>query len=308
MMGRALAAAAERGDPLSILIASEWRIYGRYGFGPCTEAAEWTVDRLRAGGPAPVGDLQHVTATELRTLAPLVYDRARLRRPGGLTRPDQRWDRDLGLLLPEGEPAWDGRATVHRDDAGEVDGYLRWQADWNAKGVDNMLTVQELTAATDAAYADLWRFALSVDLIATVTARGRPVEEALPWLVPDGRSVRQTDRYDDLWLRVLDVPAALTGRDYRTEGQLVLEVVDPAGYAAGRFALDASPAGASCVPTTRSADLSLPVTALGSVYLGGYRLGTLAAADLVDEHTPGALAAADQLFGADRVPWCTLHF
>ena len=76
------------------------------------------------------------------------------------------------------------------------------------------LTVDELVAATDAAYADLWRFALSVDLITIVKAEARRVDEALPWLVADGRYVRQTERYDNLWLRVLDVPAALTGRDY----------------------------------------------------------------------------------------------
>jgi predicted acetyltransferase len=308
MIGRALAAAAGRGDPVSILLASEWRIYGRYGFGPATEAAEWTVDRPRAAAQSPVGQLEHVSTAELRTLAPPVYDRARLRRPGGLSRTDQRWDRDLGLLHPEGEPGWDGRATVHRDEAGEVDGYLRWQAEWGEGSSDNPLTVQELTAATDTAYADLWRFALSVDLITRVKAASRPVEEALPWLVADGRFVKQTDRYDDLWLRVLDVPAALTGRDYLSEGRVVLEVLDPAGYAAGRFALDASPAGAACTRTTRTADLTLPVTALGSAYLGGHRLGTLAAANLVAEHTPGATATAGRLLGTDRAPWCTLHF
>jgi predicted acetyltransferase len=308
MMSRAHEAAKERGDAVSVLIASEWRIYGRYGFGAATEAAEWSVDRLRAGAPSPRGQLEMVSAEELRLLAPPVYDRARLRRAGGLTKPEIRWDRDLGLLRIEGEPRWDGRATVHRDADGEVDGYLRWTARWADNGLDNVLTVDELTAATDEAYAQLWRFALSVDLIATVKAESRPVEEALPWLLGDGRAVRQTDRYDFLWLRVLDVPAALAGRDYLSAGRVVLEVVDPTGYAAGRFALDASPAGATCRPTTESADLSLPAAALGSAYLGGHRLATLAAAGLVDEQTAGALATADRLLGADRAPWCTLHF
>jgi predicted acetyltransferase len=308
MIGADLGAAAERGDAVSILIASEWRIYGRFGFGPATEAASWTIDRLRAGAAEPIGDLTYVSAAQLRELAPPVYDRARLRRAGGLSRPEPRWDRDFGLLNPEGEPAWQGRATVHRDAAGEVDGYLRWHAEWGGGGLEHPLTVDELVAATDEAYADLWRFALSVDLITKVRAEDRAVEEVLPWLVTDGRSVEQTDRYDHLWLRVLDVPAALTGRDYLTSGRVVLEVTDKAGYAAGRFALDATPQGASCVPTTESADLTLPVSALGSVYLGGHRLATLAAANLVDEHTPGAVRTADRLLAADRSPWCTLHF
>jgi predicted acetyltransferase len=307
MMREALAAAAGRGDPVSILIASEWRIYGRYGFAPATEAAEWTVDTLRAVAPVPAGELEQVSTAELEKLGQPVYDRARLQRAGGLSRNEVRWQRQLGLRRPEFEPAWDGRATVHRDASGEVDGYLRWHADWG-EGDDNTLTVDELVATTDAAYADLWRFALSVDLITFVKARMRPVEEPLPWLVADGRWVKQTERYDKLWLRVLDVPAALTGRAYQSAGRVVLDVVDPAGYAAGRFALDASPAGATCARTTEPADLTLPVTALGSAYLGGHRLGTLAAAGLVTEHASGALATADRLLVADRAPWCTLHF
>ncbi len=308
LIDRALAAAAERGDPVSILMASEWRIYGRYGFGPSTEAAEWTVDTLRAGAGSPTGDLECVGAAELRALVEPAYDRARLRRAGGLDRPESRWGRDFGLVYTDGQdPGWDGRAVVHRDPAGVVDGYLRWHATWG-EGPENTLTVDELIAATDPAYSDLWRFALSVDLITRVSARSRPVEEALPWLVADGRFVKQTDRYDDLWLRVLDVPAALTGRDYVAEGRTVLEVVDQAAYAAGRFALEAGPGGASCRSTTESADLTLPAAALGSAYLGGHRLATLAAAGLVDEHRPGAVPAADRLLATDRSPWCTLDF
>ena len=310
MMAQDLRAAAERGDAVSILIASEWRIYGRYGFGPATETAEWQVDRLAARCPPPVGRLESVPVAQLRQLAPPVYDRARLQRAGGLDRPARRWDRDLGLVHVEGgEPDWAGRAVVHRDAAGEVDGYLRWHASGgDTRMPDNELTVDELAAATAEAYADLWRFALSVDLVTRVRARNRRVDEALPWLLADGRAARQTDRHDTLWLRPLDVPAALTGRDYAAEGRTVLEVLDPAGYAAGRFALDAGPDGASCTRTAATADLSLPVTALGSAYLGGHRLATLAAAGLVDEHRPGALQVADRLLAGDRLPFCTMHF
>ncbi len=74
MMGQDLAAAAERGDAVSILIASEWRIYGRYGFGVATEAAEWTVDTLRVGAPARSASWSRWSATQLRQAGPPVYD------------------------------------------------------------------------------------------------------------------------------------------------------------------------------------------------------------------------------------------
>ncbi|MFL6130708.1 MAG: GNAT family N-acetyltransferase [Mycobacteriales bacterium] len=311
LMAEGLRAAADRGDPVSILIAAEWRIYGRYGFGVATEDAVWEVDRARAALDPPLGVVEAVEIGELRKLAPPVYDAARWARPGGIDRPEPRWDLDLGLAHPDGEqPEWTGRAALHRDPAGEVDGYLRWHADdtWEGMLPTGTLHVDELVTTSPQAYADLWRFAIGVDLIARVRAADRPVDEPLPWLLADGRAARQVQRWDRLWLRVLDVPAALTGRGYPTAGRTVLEVVDPDGYAAGRFALDAGPDGADCRPTTRSADLTVPAAVLGAAYLGGTRLRRLAAAGLVDEHSPGAVDAADRLLAGDQVPFCPLHF
>ncbi len=85
-------------------------------------------------------------------------------------------------------------------------------------------------------------------------------------------------------------------------------MVDAAGLAGGRFAVDACPDGASCVPTTASADLTLNSAALGSVYLGGYGLRTLAAAGLVDEHSTSAVAKADAMFRSPVTPWCSTWF
>jgi predicted acetyltransferase len=257
------------------------------------------------------GALELVEPDELRKLAPPVYERFRAERPGTLSREDLRWDSDLGLDHPEGQPPnWKGRAVVHRDDTGEPDGYLRYHLDDTYEGRQSkaVLHVDELIAAAPAGYADLWRYCLEMDLIRTVKAEDRPVDEPLPWLVTDARAVRVTERADMLWLRLLDVPAALAGRAYRSEGRLVVEVVDPAGYAAGRYALDAAPDGATCERSTETADLTLPATALATAYLGGFRLRTLADAGLLDEHRPGALARADALLAAERTPWCTLWF
>jgi len=312
LLGGSLRAAADRGDPVSILIASEYPIYGRFGYSPATEAATYEIDTRAAGlRRSPVGTLDLVDTPELRKLAPPVYERFRLDQPGALSREDLRWDADLGLDRPEGQPAeWQGRAVVHRDGAGEPDGFLRYHVEDTRSGRQStaVLHVDELVAASPAGYADLWRYCLEVDLIRTVRAEDRPVDEALPWLLTDARAMRLTERADLLWLRLLDVPAALAGRSYRTAGRLVFEVVDPAGYASGRFALDAGPDGAQCTRTADSADLTLPATALATAYLGGFRLRTLADAGLLDEHRPGALTAADALLAADRTPWCTLWF
>jgi predicted acetyltransferase len=49
MIDADLAEAKERGDSVSTLIAAEYPIYGRYGYGPATTTAEWSVDVPRAG-------------------------------------------------------------------------------------------------------------------------------------------------------------------------------------------------------------------------------------------------------------------
>jgi predicted acetyltransferase len=170
------------------------------------------------------------------------------------------------------------------------------------------LVVDDLVAATPQAYTALWRTLLGMDNVVTVSAGMRPVDEPLGWFLLDGRAIRQRDRSDFTWLRVLDVPAALEARRYSVTGRVVLEVVDPMGFAAGRWALDGGPDGATCARTDASADLTVPVTTLGSIYLGGYRLRTLAGAGLASEHTPGALATADAMFAGHVAPWCNTEF
>jgi predicted acetyltransferase len=125
----------------------------------------------------------------------------------------------------------------------------------------------------------------------------------------DRRAVRQQQRADMVWVRLLDLPATLAARRYRGEGRLVLEVADPfRPDGRVRVALDAGPDGAACRPTGDSPDLSLDVADLGAAYLGGTPLWPAAAAGQVDEHRRGAVADFDRLFLTDRPPWCNTWF
>jgi predicted acetyltransferase len=144
--------------------------------------------------------------------------------------------------------------------------------------------------------------------VATVEAGDRSAEEVLPWLVADARHVVQKWRADFQWLRVLDPPAALSARRYLTPGRVVLEVVDPLGLAGGRFAVDGGPDGASAAATDSSAGLTMPVDALGAVYLGGTTIRALATAGRIEVHDDGALALADAMFRGEVTPWCTTWF
>ncbi|GAA3051060.1 hypothetical protein GCM10020000_35260 [Streptomyces olivoverticillatus] len=124
---------------------------------------------------------------------------------------------------------------------------------------------------------------MSVDWITRVKTGFRAPDDLLPHLLPDPRAARVTTHADYLWLRPLDVPAMLSARTYACPGTLVLDVTDPAGYAAGRYLLDAGPDGASCTPTTRPAELSLDAGDLASLYLGDETAVRLAALGRVTE-------------------------
>jgi predicted acetyltransferase len=313
MLSEALAGAKDRGDPVSVLVAAEWPIYGRFGFAPTSDAARYTV-RPRTRGArllAPVsGSVRPVGLEEFAALAPPIFAAARQQRAGDIDRPSSVWDRRLGR---GGFPP--GKQTVvfivHEGVDGP-DGFVSWESTghWSLTEELGQISVHDLIAANDVAYAALWDYLLGIDVIEQIHLYDRPVDEPLRWLLVDGRAIRQTHRVDWMWLRLLDVAAALSARCYATDDSLVLEVVDAdgPGYAAGRYQLEGGPAGAQCQPTTRSADLVVQQRALAAAYLGGTSLLSQLPAGLVSEQTTGALARADAMLSTSLPPWCATSF
>ena len=311
MMTASLVSAVERGDAVSILIAARWPIYGRYGYGPSTDTATLTIDPRNATfAGAPLEGLSYVHAATARASAEQIFDRFRRGQVGAITRRPNTFDLDFALVKVPGYEEWKGYSVLHRGDDGEPDGYLRYHVidKWDGLEPMSTLVVDDLIATTPRSYTSLWRLCLEVDNITRVRAEQRSVDETLRWLVSDGRAVAGSNVSDFLWLRVLDVAATLSARRYLTEGSIVIEVEDPMGHASGRWALDGGPDGATCVRTHASPDLSLTSTALGAVFLGGSRLGSIAASDQVAERTDGALAKADAMFAPAVTPWCNTMF
>jgi predicted acetyltransferase len=146
-----------------------------------------------------------------------------------------------------------------------------------------------------------------VDLVATVTARPHP-SDRLPWLLTNARAAIVSEVSDGMWVRLFDIPRALAARTYEREDELVLEVIDAEAGSPVRVVLDATADGATCTPSDRSPDLTVPVAALGAAYLGGTRLRDVTLSTGVDEHTLGALARADALLRTADEPWCSTFF
>lgn len=302
---------AARGEAVSILIASESPIYGRFGYGHAVDGARYSVatEHLRFLRPS-VGSIELVDLDALRVTAPAVFDRFRISQPGSISRTPWWWDRSTRRTDSSDAEPHKGFQALYRSPSGEVDGFVRYEGnqEWEEMRPKGTLVVDELVATTPDAYQALWEYCCSVDLLTTATAANRPVDEVLPLLVHNARHVRLTARHDFVWVRVLDPVAALEGRGYARDGRVVVRVHDTMGFAHGTFALEAGVGWAHCERTQDPAHLEAPVTALGSVLVGGVSWTRLAAAGLVTELAAGSLALADSMFLTPRAPWCTTWF
>jgi predicted acetyltransferase len=314
MMRTQLADMAQRGEPVAVLIAAEYPIYGRYGYGPATEAVTLRIDaRAAAWRDQPTGSVEIVDPETFAKVISELYDRERRATPGHIGWEPARWGVDAGVV-----PMYDGdddkrrNATkvVWRDEAGEPQAATSYKVEesWVHNRPSNTLVAETLVATSARAEHEMLRFLASVDWVSEVSVWLRPVDDPAPLALVDGRVARLTDRSDQTWLRVLDVPAALSARRYATRGDLVVEVDDPLGFAHGRFRLEAGPDGAECTPTTADADLTASAVALGAAYLGGQSWARLADAGWVDERRPGAVADASAMFATPRAPWGAVIF
>ncbi|MGV9450023.1 GNAT family N-acetyltransferase [Streptomyces sp. NPDC003635] len=309
MMERDLTAAKERGAVVATLIAAEYPIYGRYGFGPATTMAEWTIDVPRTGldprwsGPEDGGRIDLVDAPDVRKLGPELHERLRRGQPGAVSRDDVWWQLTTGAVLffhSFTEPHY----AVYRSAAGEVEGMVAYTADdrWgDGKQPLNTAKVKWLIGVTPAAERALWRYLCSIDWITTVRTGWRAPDDLLPHFLPDPRAARLTTQADWLWVRILDVVRALEARTYAGTGTLVLDVVD----GGGRYRVEADATGAgACTPTGDRADLALSLSDLATLWLGDESAVRLAALGRVREERAGAARVADALLRTSRRPWC----
>jgi predicted acetyltransferase len=311
---------AGRGEPIAALFASEPEIYGRFGFGCASEHLRLAIPRgdgrmiPPAVTPPDRADPPRLRAAEpdqVRDELGQIYAAVAAARPG-LPDRDDRWWR---VRIADPEWARDGmspaRWLIAEDDSGPR-GYASFSVrpDWTDAGIpDGKLHVHELLATDPAATVALWTDLMTRDLVSEVRVWSRPADDELLPLLAGRRRARIT-MTDGLWVRLTDLPAALSQRRYAREADLVIEVTDPLLPAnSGRWRLQADSSGkAICERTTRAPDLLVPVQALGAVYLGGTRLGSLAAAGQVAQERPGAVAELSAAMSWDPAPWCPAVF
>jgi predicted acetyltransferase len=307
MMRRQFDDLHELGEPLAILWASEAAIYGRFGYGISAPTVQMDADRSRFAyrdDPGPRGAVRIVDKDEAARLMPQVYEAYRHGVPGAVARTVDWW-KAYRLADPEHWRDGSGPKTyaVLEFDGKPVAYVLyRIKSDWEDGFSKSQVKVVETCATSPAAERELWRFIFGIDLVTRIRGRHDP-GSPLFLMVVDPRSL-QLRVSEGLWLRFVDLGAALAGRSYATDDSLVLEVRDEfCPWNAGRWRV-----GERVERTDDDADLELDTADLASTYLGAFDFNALATAERVRELKPGALERASALFQTSRPPHCVEDF
>ena len=314
MMKRQLGEIAEAGrESIAVLWASETGIYPRYGYGLAAQRLQIDAMTREVGPPALPegydGKLRMVKPLEAIPELGKVYEQLRAGRIGWSNRDERWWKFVLDDFESQRNGATEQYGVIHDTPHGPT-GYALWRtkSGWDTHGPNDETKIREVVAADPQTYAALWRFLLTFDLSRTARAGYLAVDEPLLHMVAEPRRLG-TRLAEALWLRIVDVPAALAARRYLCPVDLVFEVTDALlPKNGGRWRLTGGPGSASCTRTDDPADLACTALELGAAYLGGTSLAALAAAGRVRELTAGAVDAASTAFGWHRLPSPTETF
>jgi predicted acetyltransferase len=305
MMQALLDAAHVRGEPIAYLWATEGTIYGRFGFGLASLTAEIDLARERSAFHAPFSTFGRVRLVSLGTaeelLAP-IYEAVAVETPGMFARSSAWWQARI-LADPEWRRRGNGDLQcVVLELEGRPAAYALYRINPAfQRGIQTgSVAAIEVIAPSPEATRGIWRYLLDIDWMARVKADLLPADHPLLLLIAEPRRLDFTLK-DGLWVRLVDVQTAFAARSYKARGSVVIDVIDEfCPWNAGCWLV-----GSEGVERTDDAPgLRCDVSALGSVYLGGFTWSQLARALRVQELLPGAIAHADAIFQAGKAPWC----
>lgn len=313
MMQALLDDARARREPAALLWASEESIYQRFGYGLASNQGHINIERHRTrflGDPAPIGSTRLISLEEAAEVLPPIYDAVLPSRPGMLSRSRPWW---VAHTLSDLERHRQGQSPkfvcVFSDD-GEDRGYAMyrtgggWGDDVTPQG---FLNVREVVARDSVAYRELWRFLFGIDLIETIKAWYLPSDLPLQLMLEEPRRLRFA-KSDSLWLRLVDVDAALEARTFAADGTLAFSLTDPlCPWNEGEWTLRVEE-GRGTLEKGGEPELALDVSGLAAVYLGEFTFGQLERALRLEDCTGSAVTKADAMFRTGVAPWCVENF
>lgn len=302
-----------RGEPLSVLIAAETEIYQRFGYGLATTDVQ--VDLGRGGGLRDFPEANDLTveidtASAERHGDAVAHIQSRMTRPGTFTRLAPQTLADIMLDLEvDREGAEQLRIAIVRDGDEPVAWALfQRKQDWGDAGANGRNRVRLWGALTAAATHRLMTVVSDFDLMSSTAVGSIAPDDPMLLRLKDIRGAKPAIK-DKLWLRVLDVKAALEARTYAHDCDLTVAVTDEQlPDNAGTWHIQVVKGTATVTRSDSDPDVTVAAQELGAAYLGGTTFAQLHAAALVSEHRPGAVAQLSRTFASDVAPACNLFF
>lgn len=308
-----LGAAAGAGMPMAMLTVSESSLYQRYGFAPAAFAGDYEFDIRKTHwiGPNPEGRVEYISLQQFADALTELHPRVLPRSPGQVDIWPLRVKQLSGTSAADEDRAKKLRAIRYLDAAGATRGIALYRlAGGDTDFTAHTLHVEHLVTETDDAYAAIWRYLLEVPLVSWVKVEHQRLEEPILWMITDWRAATVTV-WEHQYLRILDVPAVFSARGYVADGSIVFDVTDPYGYASGRWQLTVQDGVGRVMPATDDTEvpaLSLGVSELSALYLGGVKAMTLVSAGRIRESAPGAAALADGLLRSAVTPFLSIWY
>lgn len=297
-----------RGWAWAALYASESAIYGRYGYGAGTSGYGGTIDRAwtRFATPSEPAVVDLLSADEALERVPPIYAAVAARVPGMMGVSDVMWRHRIAWDPPGARDGASGRFVVALGDRAYA--MYRIRTDWSSAGPDATLRVEECLATDVEAHRQIWSYLFGIDLVQHITIGRLAADHPLPWWLAERQRLRLSPSMP-LYVRLIDVGAALSQRGTRADTAVTLDVADGfCPWNARRWMLDGDGTSLQCVPAGGAAEVRLDSRELASMSLGGVTPRELAHAGLVHETTPGALARLEALLASDRAPFNAFTF
>lgn len=306
-------AAAAKHVPMAMLTVSESSLYQRYGFAPAAWAAdyEFNVRRVTWSGPTPDGRIEYITNQQFAEHLEEMHNRLMVHSPGQVDIWPLRAAQLAGTASSEEDRAKKIRAIRYVSTDGTVEGI----ANYTVSGGDDdfvahTLTVHHILTAPPDAYAAIWRYLLEVPLVEKVKVEHQRVDEPVMWMITDMRAAKVTV-WEHQYLRILDVPAVLEARSHFADGEVIFDVSDPYGYAAGRWHLKVRDGVGRVTAAADVSDvrtLELGVAEVSALYLGGVASSVMARAGRATQSSSTATSLVDGVLGASTSPFLSIWY
>jgi predicted acetyltransferase len=306
MMRDHLEDTAARGEALAGLWSSETPIYGRFGFGQATSRDRVDAPKGALSIPAAEdGIVRFVEPAEVAGAFAAVFDAVRATRPGMLARSDDWWQYKVVHDPSHHRNGSSSKRFISFEADGRVEGYAIYtqKPDWEDFVPNGEVNVKEILATTDRSHTGLWNFVSGIDLYPRVRHWNVATDDPLWWKLIDPRRVERR-RTDALWVRIMDVPAALEARTYEFDGSIRIGVEDPfRPGTSGVYELAVSEGVGKSMVVDGDADVDVGIDALGALYLGTSSALSMASAGLIDG-APDRVSQLHRLFHTAVEPWC----